>query len=441
MMQRGRQQLGDIFQVRLGGHVLVIVSHPDSIHDVLLRQTEHIRKPDEVNGMTLLSLALGDSVLTTDGPSWLARRRLMQPVFHRQRIHAMGETMVDAGARMLARWEALGDGAQLNLAHEMKRVTLDIINRTMFSVDIGDGADSIGGLVDGMLDFMIGFARQPIHPPLKWPLPANRRFLRARATMQDYLDRIIAARRASGEQHNDLLDMLLAARDEETGQGMTNTQVRNEIATIFAAGHETTALALTWTWHALNDSPEALLKLRAEVDQVLLGRPPRMEDLPKLPYTLAVLEEAMRLYPPVPLTVRKAYAPVRLGGYDVQAGDLIALSLANAHRHPDFWRQPELFQPERFLPENKAQLKREAYLPFLTGGHMCVGMNFALMEGQLLLAQMAQRFEIERLPGQVIKKQVAITMRPQNGLLVALRPRTRTSEQDHAQQWSARDKR
>jgi cytochrome P450 len=231
MMQRGRQQLGDIFQVRLGGHVLVIVSHPDAIHDVLFRQTEHIRKPDEVNGMTLLALALGASVLTTDGPSWLARRRLMQPVFHRQRIHAMGETMVDAGARMLARWEALGDGAQLNLAHEMKRVTLDIINRTMFSVDIGDGADSIGGLVDGMLDFMIGFARQPIHPPLKWPLPANRRFLRARATMQDYLDRIIAARRASGEQHNDLLDMLLAARDEETGQGMTNTQVRNEIAT------------------------------------------------------------------------------------------------------------------------------------------------------------------------------------------------------------------
>jgi cytochrome P450 len=422
-LERGWRTLGDVYQVRLGGRVLTVFSDPATIRDALVDNAEHILRPDQINGGTLLSLALGDSVLTIDGDSWLARRRLIQPVFHRQRIHAMGDMMLAAGDRMLARWRAFEPDAPVDLAHEMKRVTLEIINQTMFGADVAADADTVGGAVDEMLTFLIGLTRMPLPLPLKIPTPANRRFLSARSMLEAYLDRIIAARRASATRRGDLLDMLLDARDEETGLGMTDRQVRNEVATIFAAGHETTALALTWTWHALNHHPAVLQALRAELDAVLGDRALTLADLPRLPYTLAVFEESLRLYPPVPMAVRKTYAPVTLDGHALPSGSLLAFALSNAHRHPRYWPNAGVFAPERFLPENKTTLRREAYLPFLTGGHMCVGASFALMEGQLLLAQMARHFDVIERPGQRIKKDVAITMRPAHGLHVRIAPR------------------
>jgi cytochrome P450 len=422
-LERGWREHGDLFEIRLGGRKLMIASSPGIAQDILIRGASTFRRPDQINGGTLLSLALGDSMLTTDGESWLARRRLMQPVFHRQRIQAMGDAMVHAGRRMLARWDKFGDDATIDLVAEMKQVTLDIINQTMFGTDVTSDADTVGHQVDAMLAFMAAFARNPVRLPLSWPTPANRRFLHARGVIEAYLDRVIRARRASAERRGDLLDMLLDARDEETGAAMTDVQVRNEVATIFAAGHETTALALTWTWHALNHNPQALRALRAEIDSVLGGREPTMADLPNLPYTLAVLEESMRLYPPVPFTVRKAYAPARLGPFEVEAGRLIGISINNIHRHPDFWPDAHRFDPERFLPANKSALRREAYMPFLIGGHMCIGLNFALMEGQLLLAMMAQHFDIRELPNQKIDKRVTITMRPAAGLAMRVAKR------------------
>jgi len=217
--------------------------------------------------------------------------------------------------------------------------------------------------------------------------------------------------------------MLLEARDEDTGKGMTDQEVRNEVATIYGAGHETTALALTWTWYALSQNPEALRKLQAEVDTVLQGRAPTFADLPSLPFTLATLEESMRLFPPVPFTARMAYAPLTLGEYALPQGAFVGIAINNIHRHPDFWEDPEAFKPERFLPENRAKVNKNAYIPFLTGPHVCIGNTFALMEGQLLLAMLAQRYEMALVPGQRIFKEQTITMRPKYGVRMALKRR------------------
>ena len=218
--------------------------------------------------------------------------------------------------------------------------------------------------------------------------------------------------------------MLLDARDEDTGEGMNDEQVRNEVITIYGAGHETTAVALTWTCYALNQHPDVLKALQSEVDTALQGRTPTMADLPNLPYTLQVFEETLRLFPPVPLSVRMAYEPTQLDGYAVPKNQLVAIGINNMHRHPDFWEQPEAFMPERFAPENKAKLNRIAYLPFFTGPHLCIGSNFALMEGQLLLAMMVQRYAMRMTPNQKVEKEVAITMRPKHGLPVTLQRRS-----------------
>jgi cytochrome P450 len=411
---------GDAFEVRFGPQRIQFFSHPDYAQDILVRGMRTFLRPREFNGGTLLALALGDSVLTTDGDSWLAKRRLMQPVFHRQRITGMGDTMVAAGQRMLARWDKAGTGAETDLVHEMKLVTLDIINSTMFSSDVLGDVDLVGDKVDQTLEFLASYARAPLRIPLSWPTAANRKFKHAKDTIGDYLGVLIHKRRASAERKDDLLDMLLEARDEDSGEGMNDTQVRSEIASIYAAGHETTSLALVWTWHALNQHPHILRKLQDEVDTVLAGRAPTMADLPRLPYTLAVFEEAMRLYPPVPFTVRKAYASARVGPYDIQDGMFVGIAIQNIHRHPDFWPNAEVFDPQRFMPENKATLKREAYMPFLIGPHLCIGGNFAMMEGQLLLALIAQRYTVTEVPGQPVEKQVAITMKPKHGLRVTL---------------------
>ncbi len=223
---------------------------------------------------------------------------------------------------------------------------------------------------------------------------------------------------ARGERRNDLLEMLIEAQDADTGETMNDQQVRDEVSGIYGAGHETTALVLTWAWHALNKHPEVLQKLRAEVDA--LGHDVQARDLPNLPYTLAVIEETMRLYPPVPMTIRVAFEQTELGGAAIPKGDLVSIVIRNIHRHPAYWQEPLEFRPERFLPENKASLNRSAYMPFLSGPHMCIGNNFALMEGQLLLAMMVQKYSVSESPNQSDEGKMAITMRPKYGMPVRI---------------------
>jgi cytochrome P450 len=417
------KQHGDLVRLNVGPRWLLLVSHPQLAQDVLIEQKHIFRRPNLINDGTALTPLLGQSVLTTDGDSWLLKRRLMQPIFHRQHIQAMGDKMADAGRSMLARWDAQRAGQVLNLNEEMKLVTLDIINRTMFSTNVLPEVEKIGHTIDVSLQWLTKNAQALVRIPERVPTPGNRSFVNARSTLDGYLYKLIAERRKSSEKRGDLLDMLIDARDEDTGEGMNDEQVRNEVITIYGAGHETTAVALTWAWYALNQNPQVLKKLQHEADTVLQGRPPTMADLPNLPYALQVFEETMRVFPPVPLTVRMAYEPTQLAGYDVPEKQIIAIGIHNIHRHPEFWEQPDAFMPERFAPENKAKLNRNAYMPFLTGPHLCIGNNFALMEGQLLLAMMAQRYEVRVLPNQKVEREVTITMRPKHGLRVTLQRR------------------
>ncbi len=418
--EAGWKQYGDLYALDLGPRALYVVSHPELAEAVLIDGKNIYQRSKAFEGGTPLTYVVGLSLLTTDGESWLAKRRLMQPIFHRQRIQGMGEQMAAAGRRLLERWEALPDGAPVDLSREMKHVTLDIINRTMFGVDVLPEIDRIGESVDVGLHYIAGRIRAPIRLPSSWPTPANRRLRAARDLLDGYLYRVIDQRRASGEHPGDLLDMLLEARDEDSGLGMDDLQIRNEVASIYGAGHETTAVALAWTWYALNQHPEVLRKLQAEVDGVLGGQTPTTADLPQLPYTLMVLEEAMRLFPPVPFTARTAVSDGALGGYTIPKGGVVLLAINNLHRHPDFWSEPAAFRPERFTPEAKAARHKLAYMPFLSGPHLCIGNNFALMEGQLLLAMMAQRYTPTLVSPTPPERDVAVTMRPKGGLPVRL---------------------
>jgi cytochrome P450 len=292
----------------------------------------------------------------------------------------------------------------------------------MFSTDILKEVDQVGGVVDTMLDFVANRAGNPFALPARWNfIPSHKKFWDQRAKLDEYLFRMIRERRAAlaeGHRKNDLLEMLIEAQDVDTGEKMNDQQVRDEVSGIYGAGHETTALALTWAWHALNKHPEVLKRIRAEVDE--LGHDVQAGDLANLPYTLAALEETMRLYPPVPMTVRVAFGQTELGGTPIPQGDLVGIVIRNIHRHPVYWPEPLEFRPERFLPENKGSLNRNAYMPFLSGPHMCIGNNFALMEGQLLLAMMVQKYDVAESPNQADEGKMTITMRPKYGMPVKI---------------------
>ncbi|RMH00606.1 MAG: cytochrome P450, partial [Chloroflexi bacterium] len=373
-----------------------------------------------------LELALGNGLVTNpDYESWLPQRRMIQPMFHRKRIAQMGDKMQAAAADMLARWEekyAPGDEMMLDL--EMTAVTLDIINRTMFSTSGADKlANRVGPAVGTVAEFVFERGRRAFQLPLDWPLPGHRIFRQAQAELDALIDEIINQRRQSNQQYDDLLDMLLAARDEETGIGMSESQLRDEVKTIFAAGHETTSNALTWTWYLLSQHPDVLRRLQAEVDAVLAGRLPNMADLEQLPFTRQVFQESLRLCPPVPFIPRYLPEPVTVNGRILPAPCTILVSVYNIHRHPDFWDEPEQFNPDRFEATRFASQHKYAYIPFGAGPRMCIGNHFAMMEGSLLLATIASRYELRLVPGHPVKKHVAITMRPEHGLKMTIHPR------------------
>ena len=420
------QAYGDHFVTRLGPMPLHVISNPQLAQEALTVRKHVLRRSQRFEGGTPLTYILGLSLITIDGDSWLMKRRMMQPVFHRANIAAMTGKMQAAGEAMLQRWSEQAAESVVDLTKEMKLVTLDIINRTMFSTNIMLDIDQVGGVVDSALDFIASRAGNPFALPARWTIiPSHKRFWDQRTRLDEYLFGMIRERRAAlarDERKNDLLEMLIEAQDAETGEKMNDQQVRDEVSGIYGAGHETTALALTWAWHALNKYPEILAKLRAEIDA--LGHPLQAADLANLPYALAVMEESMRLYPPVPMTVRSAYEPTELGGTAIKKGELVSIAIRNIHRHPDYWQEPLAFRPERFLPENKASLNRTAYMPFLSGPHMCIGNHFALMEGQLLLAMMVQNYNVIESPTQSDEAKMAITMRPKYGLPVTITPRT-----------------
>lgn len=411
------RRYGPFVRLPVPGLHVFSIAQPDAVKHVLQDNARNYSK--RTLQFTNLALVTGQGLLTSDGEFWLRQRRMAQPAFHRQRIAGFGGAMTGAALRMLERWKAKQDGV-LDLDHEMMEMTLEVVGLTLFSSDFSAAAKRMVEATLTALDHVIHKAQNPFGPPAWVPTARNRRFRQALGVLDRAVYRLIEERRARGQPHGDLLSMLLEARDDE-GQPMTLRQLRDELITVIIAGHETVASALTWTWHLLAQHPQAEATLHAELAQVLGGRTPTMEDLPRLPYTRAVFEESLRLYPPAWLITRRATGPDTVGGYPIPKGSLLVLSPYITHRQAEAWPEPEAFRPERFLED--ARPPRYAYVPFGGGPRLCIGNTFALVEGQLILATVAQHYRLRPADPKPVKAAPLVTIRPKGGLWVRLERR------------------
>lgn len=413
---------GDVFYYPLVNAPTYFLAHPDHVGYVLQANHRNFRRSRNVDK---LKRSLGNGLLTNEGASWLKQRRLMQPAFHRKRIAHFGETMTNETQKLLAAWHAeSARGKPREVSGEMMRLTLAIVSRTMFGATVTQEAEQLGPAVTVLQEE--AHRRQFVLVDLpEWvPLPKLRRAKEARKAIEQVITGIIESRRRSGvSEHEDLLSMLMNAKDADTGEPMDDAQLRDEVRTIFLAGHETTSNALTWTWYLLARNPEAATKLRAELDRVLGGRLPTTDDIPQLPYTKMVVEESMRLLPPVWALSREAISDDEIGGCRIPSGSTVVLSQFITHRHPDFWDDPESFDPERFTPDRTKERHRFAYFPFGGGPRICIGSSFAMLEAQLLLATIAQRYELELVPGHPVELEPLVTLRPRYGIMMTPRPR------------------
>jgi cytochrome P450 len=415
---------GDLASYRMAGELLFLVSDPTLIRDILVTSHRNFTKS---RGLERTKRLLGNGLLTSEGAVHLRQRRLLQPAFHRERIAGYGRTMVEYADRMRQSW---CDGATLDVAREMNRLTLSIVGKTLFDADVAADAAAVGEALTGVIEsfwmMLLPFADLLERLPLR----KLRRARQARARLDTLIYRFIAERRASGRDHGDLLSMLLKAQEEPTESNesaaehqtsfMTDVQVRDEAMTIFLAGHETTANALTWTWYLLSGSAEVRTKLHAEIDQALQGRLPTVADTASLPYAERVVTEAMRLYPPAWLIGRRAIGRYPIGAYVAPPRSILVMSPYIVQRDGRHYRDPDCFDPDRWTPEFRAALPRFAYFPFGGGPRQCIGESFAWMELVLILATVAQQWDLRLVPGHRVELQPLITLRPKHGMRMTL---------------------
>lgn len=417
------QEYGDLMRFRLGTRPFFMLSHPSLAEDLLINRTEDFVKIGQFRKSTGFSLVFGNGLVTSYGDLWRKQRKLIQPVFHRSKVMQLGDRMVSCGQDLLARWDGLEPNQPLLIGQEMMRLTLEIITQTMFNRSVLDDSDRLSMALDTVLRYATDTLRNPLTPPLFVPTSANRRFKRALLLLDGVIYRIIQERRENGERQDDFLDLLLEARDEATGEAMSDRQLRDEVLTVFVAGHETTATALAWTWCLLAQHPQALSRLHRELNETLEGRPPSVFDLPNLPWTRAVFDEALRLYPPAPGILRTPLRDMELGGFRIPKGSIVFVNFYNIHRHPDFWNEADAFRPERFLPESPRPAHRLAFMPFSAGQRICAGNHFALTEGPLLIALIAQAYELRLAPGETVEPDLHATLKPKAGLAMTVKRR------------------
>jgi cytochrome P450 len=412
-----RDTYGDIVRLKLGTRTVYVLNHPDLIHEVLVANHRNFIKHSFF--WRHVTAIFGSGLLTSEGDSWLRQRRLMAPAFHRERITGYGQTMVAYTERMLDTWRA---GEVRNVHHDMMHLTLEIVGKVLFDADVGGDADAIGTAFDAVTDEIAARFRRPVFIPDWIPLPGNVRYNRGVRTLNNFVYRIIREHRANGAQGGDLLSMLMQARDED-GNRMNDTQLRDEAVTLLLAGHETTALALSWTWYLLSLHPEVDAKLYAELRSVLNGRSPTPADMRAMPYTERVIQESMRLFPPAYGFGREAVADCEIGGYDVPAGTTVFMSPWLMHHDARWFDEPQRFNPDRWSDGLAERLPRHAYLPFGGGPRICIGNTFAMMEAVLLLATIAQRFRLERVSDEPVKPHTTITLRPHGGVTLRVAQR------------------
>lgn len=402
------QTYGSTSHYRIATSDVFVLQEPEFIREILINQADKFIKERTQRRMKIL---LGNGLITSDGEFHRRQRRIAAPAFHRQRIQAYGAVMVDRALAMREEWQP---GREIGALAEMMRLALQIVARTLLNTDVTAEVRRINDEVNAIMDlynFLVALPKAEAY--LHWPIPGLMRFRKARTRLDAVVNRIIAEHRADAVDRGDLLSMLLRSRDDEDDHsGMTDEQVRDEVLTIFLAGYETVATALTWTWYLLAQNPEAEARMHEELDRVLAGRAPTIEDLPQLHYTEMVLAESMRLYPPAWAMGRQATEDIELGPYLLPAGSYVFFSQYMIQRNPAFWPEPLAFRPERFTPEAKAGRSKFVYFPFGAGGRQCIGEGFAWMEGVLVLATLAQKWRLRLVPGQTIGLQPKITLRP-----------------------------
>ncbi|GAB4440729.1 MAG: cytochrome P450 [Chloroflexi bacterium OHK40] len=416
-LSRAAARHGDVAAFQLGPQPVVLLSNPDDIREVLVTNSRSFVKGRALERARRL---LGDGLLTSEGAHHLRQRRLAAPAFHRQRIASYGATMARLADEHQARWQP---GATVDLANELMRLTLRIAGETLFGADTDGSADEVAAAMADLLALFRLVALPFADAIEQLPLPSTMRFRAARQRLDRIIYGMIAARRARPDG-GDLLAMLLQARDiDGDGTGMTDAQVRDEALTIFLAGHETTANALAWTFYLLSQHPEVDRQLHDELAAVLGDRAPTVADLPQLRLAEMVFAEALRLYPPAWILGRRAIAPFVAGGHTFSPGTIAMMSQWIVHHDPRYYPDPYRFDPERFTPEARAARPKFAYFPFGGGPRICIGEQFAWMEGVLVLATIARRWRPILLPEHPVVLQPTITLRPRYGLRMRLMPR------------------
>lgn len=414
------RKYGDLVYFRVARQHMYLVNHPDYVREILVANQGNFIKSRALQRAKVL---LGEGLLTSEGKHHLRQRRLVQPAFHRERLAAYASAMSECSVRWRESWQA---GSKLDIATEMPHFTLSIVAKTLFNADLQSEASEIGDAMTTVLQ-MFRLLLMPFSEYMeKLPLPYVRRFENARARLDATIYGLVRERRKNGQDTGDLLSMLLFAQDEEkSGEGdrMTDEQVRDEALTLFLAGHETTANALTWTWYLLSQHPEVERRLHAEIDSVLQGRAPELTDVPELRYAEMILAEALRLYPPAWAIGRMATGPFSLGGVEVPARSICILSPYLVQRDPRWFPDAERFDPERWTPDARDSRPKFSYFPFGGGARVCIGERFAWMEGVIVMAAIAQKWRLRLAPDQTVEPLPLITLRVKNGLRMIVEPR------------------
>jgi cytochrome P450 len=414
-------RFGEVVNFKIGPRRGYLITNPADVRHVLQDNARNYHKSPLYDK---LRMTLGNGLLTSEDEFWLRQRRIAQPAFHRNRVAALANVMAESARDVAADWETIAAGGRpVDIEEEMMRLTRTVVLRALLGANLGPFATRIDEAWT-IINQHIGESFWSLGLTDSWPTAKNRRFQAARAVLRAAVDHAISERRLHlSDNASDLLSMLLEARDEETGEAMTDEQVRVEVTTFLLAGQETTSLALTWTWYLLSQHADAQRRLEAEIDAVLAGRPPEYSDLVNLPYTRMVIDEALRLYPPAWGFSRQALADDDLGGYRLPRGWLAFVVPYVLHRLPAFWQDADAFDPDRFTAEGIAARPKFVYLPFGAGPRQCIGNQFALTEAHLVVATLAQRYRCHLVPGHRVEPWPLITLRPRFGMRMIIERR------------------
>jgi cytochrome P450 len=424
MMNVWRQH-GDLTRIRAGANSFLLVVHPDHVRHINVTHRESYDKAESYD--VIREMLLGHGIVTATGEDWRRQRKLMAPFFTPRGVEKFYPIFLSDTQQLIERWRAQhqGSGRPVEMLDEMMRVTASVILHSVFSTDSDVTVLRIKNSIETMISHISGLQMRPVQVPQWVPTPGNLRFRRAHKLVTGYIRELIARRRALPTEQwpDDLLTKLMATKDEETGTVMAEQLLTDNGITLFAAGHETTARTLSFLWYALSQNPEVERRLHAELDAVLGEAPPTLNDLKKLPYTLQVVKEVLRLYPAAPMYARDAVAEGELDGVRIPAGTRMILFAYATHRHPAFWDEPERFEPDRWLPEREAGRHAHAYHPFASGQRICLGNSFSLLETHVMAAMLARRFKLRLKPGHVPRFELFGTLGLRNGLPMLIEAR------------------